>query len=202
MIAYVPPIKGLELCNLHQLGLILDLLRKEGEERQSRLIVDPQSKPRIATEVVRFPHESLHLLQLLDQQGEDMGFLYPEPLPVHQDPQFQKPDDVKKSTFMTPLIMARGWWRDFNAAHGIHMDAPTTIPAGALQYFSYENDVYGAIQETWYRDDSPTERVNQLVTDGADHLPPGTPEGVADQNPGAAAPGGQVPGGAADHQSA
>jgi hypothetical protein len=87
------------------------------------------------------------MLTLPDGMPYCHSLLYPAPRPVPRDPLFQQPEAVRDQF---PLFAILGSQPKMvrDPAWAYILDAPGTMPAGALQFFDFGDDAYGAMQMT------------------------------------------------------
>lgn len=127
----------------------LFLAKHEADEAIS---AEFDEKPNPVHELRWFPCDVPGTIAVVDENGWTMHLLLPAPRPVPRDPMFQKAHAV--SNFWKPfsaIVSAPGWWRDW-AWEGMTLDAPGTLPAGACEFFSLDDEVFGAAQMTCARE--------------------------------------------------
>lgn len=89
---------------------------------------------------------------VIGESGFVLQLLLPVPRPVPRDPMFQQPSPVQRIWQPFGAIAAAPAWRRDWQWEGMTMDAPSTMPAGACEYFALDDDVFGAEQMTCERE--------------------------------------------------
>lgn len=131
------------------------IAEQEADRRAGYLEPDPEGE-RAAHALQWWPCAVPGMVAVCDARGHCMRLLYPVPRPVPKDPLFQRADGVTRSHRVMSVQFTRGrrdYWFQKEFDHGVHMDAPSEMPAGSTTYFAYDDETYGSHATSFYREE-------------------------------------------------